>query len=127
MNRNWESVFSTWSQGPSDTETARAENAERQIREAIQASEKLKNRDIRVFTQGSYKNRVNVRQNSDVDIGVLCFDTYFPEYPDDNVRAKLAESHEPATYKYATFKNELEEALVTKFGRAAVTRGIKAF
>ena len=127
MSRNWESVFSTWSQGPSDTETTRAENAQRQIREAIQVSEKLKNRDIRVFTQGSYKNRVNVRQNSDVDIGVLCFDTYFPEYPDDNVKARLAESNEPATYEYATFKNELEEALVTRFGRSAVTRGSKAF
>lgn len=127
MSRDWESVFSTLSQGPSDTETAKAENAERQIREAIQASDKLKNRNIRIFTQGSYKNRVNVRQNSDVDIGVLCFDTYFSEYPDDNVKVKLDESHEPATYVYATFKNELEEALVTKFGRSAVTRGSKAF
>ncbi|HSC67792.1 MAG TPA: hypothetical protein VLC79_08890, partial [Cellvibrio sp.] len=76
VNRDWESVFLTWAKGPSDTEQARAENAERQIREAIHASEKLKNRDIRVFTQGSYRNRVNVRQSSDVDIGVLCFDTY---------------------------------------------------
>jgi len=127
MSRNWESIFSTWSKGPSATEQARAENAERQIRQAIQDSEKLKNRNIRVFTQGSYRNRVNVRQDSDVDIGVLCFDTYFPEYPDDNVKAKMAESFVPATYEYATFKNDLEDALVTRFGRAAVTRGSKAF
>ncbi len=127
MSRNWESIFSTWSKGPSATEQARAENAERQIRQAIQDSEKLKNRDIRIFTQGSYRNRVNVRQDSDVDIGVLCFDTYFPEYPDDNVKAKMAESFIPATYEYATFKNELEEALVNRFGRTSVTRGSKAF
>lgn len=127
MARDWESVFTTWSQGPGTTEQERAENAERQIRQAIQASEKLKNRDIKVFTQGSYRNRVNVRKDSDVDIGVLCFDTYFPEYPDDNVKAQLAESFIPATYTYATFKNELEEALVARFGRAAVTRGSKAF
>ncbi|SDX06954.1 hypothetical protein [Nitrosomonas communis] len=85
MSRDWESVFSTWGQSPSATEQQRAENAERQIREAIRASDKLKNRNIRVFTQGSYRNRVNVRKDSDVDIGVLCFDTYFPDYPDDNV------------------------------------------
>jgi len=127
MSRDWESVFSTWAQGPSATEQERSENAERQIRAAISASEKLKNRDIRVFTQGSYRNRVNVRRNSDVDIGVLCFDTYFPEYPDDNVKANLSESFVPATYTYQTFKNELEEALVSKFGRPAVTRGKKAF
>lgn len=127
MSRDWEAVFTAWSKGPSETEKQRAENAERQIREAISASEKLQRRDIRVFTQGSYRNRVNVRKDSDVDIGVLCFDTYFPEYPDDNVKAQLKESTEPATYTYATFKNELEEALVARFGRAAVTRGSKAF
>jgi hypothetical protein len=127
MSRDWESVFTTWSQGPSATEQERAENAESQIRRAIQASDKLKNRNISVVKQGSYKNRVNVRRDSDVDIGVLCFDTYFPEYPDDNVKAQLAESFIPATYEYATFKNELEEALVARFGRPAVTRGSKAF
>nr|WP_075748548.1 nucleotidyltransferase [Pseudomonas alcaliphila] len=127
MSRDWESVFSSWSQGPSQTEQARAENAERQIREAIRASDKLKNRDIRVFTQGSYRNRVNVRRASDVDIGVLCFDTYFPDYPDDNVKMELAKSFVPASYEYATFKNELEEALIARFGRVSVRRGSKAF
>jgi len=127
MSRDWESVFTTWSQGPGKIEQERAENAERQIRQAIQASDKLKNRNIKIFTQGSYKNRVNVRQDSDVDIGVLCFDTYFPVYPDDNVKMLLSKSSTPAIYEYTTFKNELEEALVARFGRSAVTRGNKAF
>ncbi|MEI5638523.1 MULTISPECIES: nucleotidyltransferase domain-containing protein [unclassified Pseudoalteromonas] len=127
MSRDWESVFTTWSQGPSKTEQERVENAEKQIRQAIQASEKLKSRNVKVFTQGSYRNRVNVRQDSDVDVGVLCTDTYFPDYPDENVKMELAKSFIPATYEYATFKNELEEALVARFGRAAVTRGSKAF
>ncbi|MFZ2806875.1 MAG: hypothetical protein WA081_17235 [Desulfosalsimonadaceae bacterium] len=69
----------------------------------------------------------SVRKDSDVDIGVLCFDTFFPEYSDDNVKVQLAESFIPATYEYATFKNELENALVARFGRGAVTRGSKAF
>lgn len=127
MSRDWEAVFATWSSGPSETEKQRADNAERQIREAIAASDRLRSRDIRVFTQGSYRNRVNVRKESDVDVGVLCFDTYFPEYPDDNVKARIVETAEPATYAYATFKNELEEALVARFGRSSVTRGSKAF
>lgn len=127
MNRNWETIFAAWSQGPSATEQERAENAERQIRQAIQASDKLRNRNIKVFTQGSYRNRVNVKQDSDVDVGVLCFDTYFPEYPDENVKMELARTFIPATYEYATFKSELEEALVARFGRDAVTRGSKAF
>lgn len=127
MARDWEAVFSAWAQGPSQTEEQRAENAESMVRAAIRASSKLNFRNIKVFTQGSYRNRVNVRRDSDVDVGILCYDTYFPEYPDDNVKLRLDASTAPATYVYSTFKSEIEEALVDKFGRAAVTRGAKAF
>jgi hypothetical protein len=127
MSRDWESVFTTWAQGPSATEQERAENAERQIREAIRTSSKLQNRDIKVFTQGSYRNRVNVKKDSDVDIGIVCFDTYFPEYPDDNVKAVLKENEQNAVYTYTTFKNEIEEALVARFGQSHVKRGNKSF
>lgn len=127
MSRDWESIFTTWSQGPSQTEQEKAENSERQIREAIKSSSKLNSRDISVFTQGSYKNRVNVRKDSDVDIGVLCFDTYFPEYQDDNVKALLEKSSSTASYTFFEFKNELEEALVSRFERASVKRGNKSF
>lgn len=127
MSRDWESVFSTWATGPSASEQQRAENAENMIRSAIKASAKLQTRNIKVFTQGSYRNRVNVRRDSDVDVGILCFDTYFPEYPDDNVKAIMEKRAVDATYTYAVFKNEIEEALVAKFGRASVSRGSKSF
>lgn len=129
MARDWEAVFTTWSQGPSATEQQKCENAEQQVRQAIANSEKLRDRTIRVFTQGSYRNRVNVRRDSDVDIGVLCYDTIFTDYTDDNVKARMEAEADlvPATYDYAVFKNELEAALVTRFGRASVTRGQKAF
>jgi hypothetical protein len=70
---------------------------------------------------------VNVRKNSDVDIGVLCFDSYFPEYPDDNVKVLIDKTARTATYTYAAFKNEIEDALVNRFGRANVQRGKKSF
>lgn len=127
MSRDWELSFATWAQGPSQTEQERAENAESQIRQAINASSKLKNRNIKVFTQGSYRNRVNVRKNSDVDVGILCYDTFFPEYDDDNIKAYREQRDEPATYTYQVFKNEIEEALVGRFGHEAVSRGNKAF
>ena len=95
MSRDWESIFTTWSQGPSETEESKAENAERQIRQTISASPKLQSRNIVVFTQGSYRNRVNVRQESDVDIGILCYDSFFPEYPKDCIltaKDKLSKS-----------------------------------
>lgn len=127
MDRDWESIFTNWAKGPSDSEQERAENAERQIREAILLSPKLQDRDIKVFTQGSYRNRVNVKKDSDVDIGIVCYDTFFPEYPDENVKAILKESHQDSLYVYATFKSEIEEALIARFGRPYVKRGKKSF
>ncbi len=127
MSRDWESTFTSWAQGPSKTEEERISNVERQIRQAISASEKLKYRNIRVFVQGSYRNRVNVKQDSDIDMGIVCFDTFFPEYNDDNIKKAISESFSDSTYTYQMFKQEIYECLIAKFGRDTVTRGNKAF
>ena len=66
MTRDWESAFSFWARPPSKTEEQRSENAIGAIRNAVNGSSTLKQRKIMVFTQGSYRNRVNVRQDSDV-------------------------------------------------------------
>lgn len=121
----WEDRFSSWAQSPSQTETERSENAERAIRNAIKASTKLQARDIKVIRQGSYRNRTNVRRDSDVDIGVICYDTFFEDYPQGTTRETYGNT--PATYHYAQFKNEVGEALSDYFGSAAVIRGSKAF
>lgn len=114
-----------WAQSPSQTETERCENAVRAVKNAIAASHKLKSRDIKVISQGSYRNRTNVRGESDVDVGVICYDTFFEQYPAGTTRETF--NNTPATYTYAQYKNEVEEALVAHFGRPAVHRGNKAF
>ena len=122
---DWERIFAFWAQGPGETERNRSDNAVRRIRTAISNSSKLKDREIKVFTQGSYKNRVNVRQDSDVDVGVMLHEIFIDEYPEGKTRADFDIS--PATYTYRQFKDELGEALVAHFGRASVKRGNKAF
>jgi len=125
MTRDWESSFSSWAQSPSDTEETRCENAIRAICNAVSNSPKLSARKIKVFTQGSYRNRVNVRQDSDVDIGVMLYQYFLSQYPEGKTRADFG--NYDADYGYAQFKNELEEALVAHFSRASVKRGNKAF
>ena len=66
MNNNWEQIFRGWSQPLGSTESAKAENAERMIKSAIENSPVLAEKDISVFVQGSYKNNTNVREDSDV-------------------------------------------------------------
>jgi hypothetical protein len=125
MSQTWEEQFRTWAQSPSQSETDRAANAEQMVRNAIKASSKLSTRSIKVFPQGSYRNRTNIRRESDVDIGVLCDDTFFYETPAGTTKETFAITS--ATYPYAQFKNEVGEALANYFGAAAVKRGNKAF
>jgi hypothetical protein len=115
-----------WAQPPSDTETTKADNAERIIRETLTAAPALRALDLRVFTQGSYKAKTNTRQNSDVDVCVLCRDTFFYDLSTGgltNADVSLA----PATLLYPQFRSMVEEVLVKRFGREGVTRGSKAF
>ncbi|MEQ8246668.1 MAG: nucleotidyltransferase [Alphaproteobacteria bacterium] len=126
MARDWENTFNSWSQSPSETEQERCERVIRAIRTAIDRSPKLKTRQILVFPQGSFRNRVNVRQNSDVDVGVMLYEYFLSQYPVGKSRADFG-NDAVVEYGFAQFKNELEEALVAQFGRSVVTRGNKAF
>lgn len=115
----------TWAQSPSQSETERCENAVASVRNAVDRSQPLRGRDVRVFAQGSYRNRTNVRRESDVDVGVICYDTFFMDLPGGTTKATFGIGD--ATYHYAQFKNDLEAALCAYFGTQAVTRGSKAF
>jgi hypothetical protein len=126
MTRDWEPQFRLWAKPPGKTEEQRCENAISAIRNAVNGSEKLRNRDITIFCQGSYRNNTNVRKDSDVDVGILCKDTFFyDELPEQATPNELGIL--PANYSYEQFKNDVGEALSSYFGGRAVTRGNKAF
>jgi predicted nucleotidyltransferase len=125
MPRDWEAQFRDWAKPPGKTEEDRCNNAVSAIRNAIKASDKLRIREVSVFAQGSYRNNTNVRKDSDVDIGILCSDTFFYDFPEGTNRETFGII--PATYQYDQYKNEVEEALVSYLGRSAIKRGDKAF
>ena len=130
MSTNWESVFEKWGQPPSQTEQDKAQHSVGQIRDAIRSNDKLNSKDIHIFLQGSNRNRVNVRGESDVDVGVLCKEVFFHDfYPSvtSNKKALIHASFNSSNYYYTEFKNDVELALVNKFGRNAVKRGNKSF
>lgn len=125
MSTDRESTFAFWAQPPSSAEQERCDRVIAAIRTAVSHSSKLGARKILVFTQGSFRNRVNVRQDSDVDVGVMLYEYFLSEYPSGKGHADFG--NQSVEYTYDQFKNELEEALVAHFGRHAVTRGNKAF
>lgn len=124
--RDWEASFESWGKPPGETERDKCENAERAIRKAIAASNVLSTRSVDVFAQGSYRNRTNVRKDSDVDICILCRDVFFFDLPDGITREQFGFTS-PGNYSYEQFKNDVGSALVSYFGNTGVTRGNKAF
>lgn len=126
MNESaWEDKFKKWSTGPGKSEQERCENAIYMIKSAISASDELKSKSINVFLQGSYRNKVNVQADSDVDVGIVCSDVFYGVYPQGYSRDSFG--YVAASYTFDDFKNDVGDALIAKFGKAAVTRGSKAF
>lgn len=124
-NAIWNDRFGAWAAAPSKTETDKIENAIVAIRKALAADTKLAS-VTKVFVQGSYRNRVNVRQDSDVDIGVLYTQNVFCTlYPEGKTDADYGNS--TADYSYAEYKDDIGKALISYFGATHVTRGDKAF
>ena len=122
---NWENTFSMWSKPPGKAEQNRCDRAVEAIKDAVRRDYNLENKTVLTFPQGSYRNRTNVRQDSDVDVCVLCEDTFYYDLP-AGISAEYI-GITPAIYKFGSYKNDVERALVNYFGRANVKRGNKAF
>ena len=126
MTTEWEERFNTWSQPPSETAQLKAERAERAVRSAVDANTRLAGHRVTVFAQGSYRNRTNVRHDSDVDICVLTDEMCFFDLPSAKSPGDYGITV-PGPYPYPTFKNDVGAALREYFGWDSVTSGNKAF
>ncbi|MEG3179558.1 nucleotidyltransferase domain-containing protein [Sphingomonas sp. LT1P40] len=122
---DWESTLTAWSQPLGKVEDEKAARAITAIQRAVANSNALGRHTVRTFVQGSYRNNTGVRQESDVDVGVLCPDTFhYNDLPSPHTRLSLGISD--ASYSYGDFRDDVEDALVTQFGRVAVKSGNKA-
>jgi hypothetical protein len=121
-----EQSLQSWASAPGETENEKCDNAVTGIRKAIDSDATLSRHTIGVFAQGSYRNRTNVRQDSDVDVCVSCRDTIFYDLP-VGYSALDFNLSTPPTYGYAQFKNDVGDALTSYFADGHVTRGHKAF
>lgn len=116
-----EAQFETWARPPSETEEGRCDNALRVISEALR--EKFGDQ-VLVFLKGSYKNRTNVREDSDVDLGVKHNDVYFPDTFSLSDREKWVYERisTNSTYLFSQFKSEVHQVLVARFGASEAIR-----
>ncbi|CAI8246012.1 MAG: Uncharacterised protein [Cryomorphaceae bacterium] len=126
MAKFTEKTLTYWTKPPSDTEESKLENAERMVREAISEDETLKSKSTETFGQGSYANNTNVKNNSDIDINVrYTGGFYFILPPNTEEKDVGLDKLSGSSYSYTEFKNDIETALVNKFGRKEVVRNDK--
>lgn len=125
MTKDWEPIFTNWTKPPSDTEESRCENALKMVKHAIKDDVTLSKMNIDLFVQGSYANNTNVKLESDVDITVRNLDYLFCEYPEGKTDKDF--NINDSDYSFATFRDNVETALVNYFGRKEIKRGNKAF
>jgi len=121
MAKYSEEQLTRWTKPPSDSEQTKLENSERMVRDAINSDEKLKDKSTETFGQGSYANNTNVRLNSDIDINVRYTGGFYFDLPPDKTREDYGLNN-PSCYSYSEFKDDVENALVNKFGRSDVKR-----
>ncbi len=65
----------------SQSEIDRCDAVIRNVRRAVSESAKLRELKVQVILQGSYRNNINVKRDSDVDVGIVCAEPFFPFYP----------------------------------------------
>lgn len=129
MARDWEATLRSWVKPPSDNEDAKRDRTEAQIKAALKASSALGGVKYKVYAKGSYANNTNVRLDYDVDIAVECYDFYYYDKEGVGADVRKAAAVETAIapykggYTYVDFKRDVEAALVSYYGRSAVTRG----
>lgn len=121
-----EAQLRQWTKPPSDNEDEKRDRTERMIRAAIDADQLLSSVGRRVFAQGSYANRTNVRNDSDVDIAVQYTDGAYTDVAqqDDQIAKRAQASLSDYSGPFSTFRDyklAVYNALVNYFGSQQVT------
>lgn len=115
-----EDQLTIWAKPPSETEEERCRNAVDRITKALNSKFGT---SVSIFLQGSYKNRTNVKKDSDVDIVVRHDDYYFgnTQFLSDT-ESQLYHQIPNAPYTFADYKKDVETALINEFEIGTVER-----
>lgn len=116
-----ENQLASWAKAPSETEEVKCQHTVERITNAIRSKFGY---DVSIFLQGSYKNRTNVRLDSDVDIAVrhdgYCFSK--DNFLSDQEKKAFWANFKSSDYTFSQFKDEIQECLEEKFSDGEVER-----
>lgn len=114
-------LLSMWIKPSSDHEKDRQERARHMVAEAIAGWKKFDDTDYDIYTKGSYRNRTNVKLDSDVDIAI---DLKECVYYDFISGVNESEVVRPASYSGSwtpeSWRSEVVKALESYFGKESI-------
>ena len=121
-----EDTIKKWTNPLSASEDEKLLNAERMVKDAITNNDILSKLEIKVFCQGSYANNTNIRLDSDIDVNINYKGAFYYDLPFGMKKEDFGLGN-ACNYSYHEFKNDVETALIEKFGRQNVKRKNKCF
>lgn len=125
----WEAKFSTWRGKASDSEEEKYKRTCQAIADALRSSDQLSKYEFVVYAKGSYPNFTNVVADSDVDIAVelrTFFGNQFIHKAKGLTLSDVGVTPYVGDATLASFKNDVQKALIDYFGSESVERGNKA-
>ena len=124
MSKFSEETFKAWCRPASESEEQHISRAIRMAKDAVRSSDKLKDKKIEIFVQGSYANNTNVRKESDVDVCVMLKDTCYTEYPKGKTREDYGFTEGSNDFK--TYRKDNIQAANDEYGEKNVKPGNKS-
>jgi hypothetical protein len=125
-----EGTISGWTGPASDSEDERSDRARTAVTAAIGARRELfEDARLSVYPKGSYPNYTNVIRDSDVDLAVEMTSVVYVDSEHQATgmtKEDFGISAYDEAYEPVRLKDDVERALVDKFGRASVSRGKRA-
>ncbi len=124
MAKYTDETLDSWRKPASETEEQKISNAISMIKDAINAHDSLKNKDIEFIVQGSYGNNTNIKLDSDIDVCVMLKDTFYFEFREGVKKEEYGIID--GTNSFSDYKKLIIEALIKKFGVEHITVGNKS-
>jgi predicted nucleotidyltransferase len=119
-----EAKLETWArQGAITT----SKNTHESIRYALTSNNsKIKDKNVEIFLQGSYKNSTNIRGDSDVDVVVKLNNIFYKDLLNDYERSLYSRDFSSANYSWYDFRQDVLETLIEYYGRWNIEEGNKS-
>jgi hypothetical protein len=124
MAKYTDETLDTWRKPASETEEQKISNAISMIKDAVNAHDSLKNKDIEFIVQGSYGNNTNIKVDSDIDVCAMHKDSFYSEYREGVKKEDYG--FVDGANSFDEYKKLIIEALIKKFGVDHITVGNKA-